>query len=124
MKRIETSKKFVILTGVIFIIALLYCIGIFTYCTLTDKVCDWTLLVTIMTVTAAPFTTGVACYYAKSKVENKVKIQSTFLKEKYQMLYDMGVLTPDRAVGEIEEEIVEIDESIDSIDEEVEITTM
>ena len=124
MKQTETSKKFVAFTGVIFILTLMFCMGIFTYCLITDRMCDWTLLVTVTTVSAAPFTAATSCYFSKSKIENKYKIQSTFLKEKYQMLYEMGVLTSDRAVEEIEGEIAEIDESMDAIEEEIEIETL
>ena len=118
--KIETSKKFVMFTGIIFVLMLLLCTGSFLYFTLTDVMCDWTLLATIATVSAAPFATATGFYFSKAKTENKVKLQTAFMKEKYKVLHDMGVLNYDRAQTEIENEISDVETEIDAIDEDVE----
>jgi hypothetical protein len=117
--KMETSKKFVIFTGIIFVLMLAFCAGSFLYFTLTGAMCDWTLLVTIATVSAAPFATATGFYFSKAKTENKIKLQTAFMKEKYQVLYDMGALNYDRAQTEIEDQITEVETEINSIDENV-----
>ena len=71
----ETSKKLAWLSGVCFIVALVYSIGVFTYSVLNDISCDFTMLITLITVTGAAF--GVTCsmYYNKSRFENTIKIK-------------------------------------------------
>lgn len=117
MKKTETSKKFVIFTGIVFVFMLMFCAGTFLYFTLNDIVCDWTLLVTIATVSAAPFATATGFYFSKAKTENKIKLQTAFMKEKYQVLHDMGALDYGRAQTEIEDQISDVETEIDSIDE-------
>ncbi len=118
--KIETSKKFVIFTGIIFVLMLLLCTGSFLYFTLAGVMCDWTLLATIATVSAAPFATATGFYFSKAKTENKVKLQTAFMKEKYKVLHDMGALDCDRAQTEMEDEITDVETEIDAIDEDVE----
>ena len=118
--QMETSKKFVIFTGIIFILMLLFCTGAFLYFTLSGAICDWTLLVTIATVSAAPFATATGFYFSKAKTENKIKLQTAFMKEKYKVLYDMGALDYERAQTEIEDQIEDVETEIDAIDEDVE----
>lgn len=120
--KMETSKKFVIFTGLIFVLMLFFCTGSFLYFTLTDIPCDWTLLVTIVTVSATPFATATGFYFSKAKTENKIKLQTEFMKEKYKILYDMGVLDCGRAQTEVEDEIDDIESEIDSINENVDET--
>lgn len=117
--KMETSKKFVIFTGIIFVLMLVFCVGSFLYFTLTGVMCDWTLLVTIATVSAAPFATATGFYFSKAKTENKIKLQTAFMKEKYKVLYDMGALDHDRAQTEIEDEITDVEAEIDAINEDV-----
>jgi hypothetical protein len=117
--KMETSKKFVIFTGIVFVFMLIFCVGSFLYFTLTGVMCDWTLLVTIATVSAAPFATATGFYFSKAKTENKIKLQTTFMKEKYKVLYDMGALDYERAQTEIEDEISDVETEIDAIDENV-----
>jgi hypothetical protein len=118
-QKMETSKKFVIFTGIIFVLMLIFCIGSFLYFTLTGAMCDWTLLVTIATVSAAPFATATGFYFSKAKTENKIKLQTAFMKEKYKVLHDMGALDYDRAQTEMEDQITDVEAEIDSIDENV-----
>ena len=114
MKKVETSKKLAWLSGICFVIALVYSICIFTYGVLNDISCDFTMLITLITVTGAAF--GVTCsmYYNKSRFENTIKIKQGFLREKYTILKEIGVLDCDRAISEIEEEFSEIEEDADN----------
>lgn len=114
MKKIETSKKLAWLSGICFVVALVYSIGVFTYSVLNDISCDFTMLITLITVTGATF--GVTCsmYYNKARFENTIKIQQSYLREKYTILKEIGALDCDRAVEEIEEEFTEIEEIADN----------
>ena len=114
MKKIETSKKLAYLSGICFVVALVYSIGIFTYSVMNDVSCDFSMLITLITVTGAAF--GVTCsmYYNKSRFENTIKIQQSYLREKYTILKEIGALDCDRAVAEIEEEFTEIEEDADN----------
>ena len=76
--KMETSKKFVVFTGVIFVLMLMFCTSVFLYFTYTGIMCDWTLLVTIATVSAAPFATATGFYFSKAKTET-VKIRFQYL---------------------------------------------
>ena len=114
MKKIETSKKLAYLSGICFVVALVYSIGIFTYSVMNDVSCDFSMLITLITVTGATF--GVTCsmYYNKSRFENTIKIKQGFLREKYTILKEIGALDHNRAVEEIEEEFTEIEEDADN----------
>ena len=114
MKKIETSKKLAYLSGICFVVALVYSIGIFTYSVMNDVSCDFSMLITLITVTGAAF--GVTCsmYYNKSRFENTIKIKQGFLREKYTILKEIGALDHNRAVEEIEEEFIEIEEDTDN----------
>ena len=114
MKKIETSKKLAYLSGICFVVALVYSIGIFTYSVMNDVPCDFSMLITLITVTGATF--GVTCsmYYNKSRFENTIKIKQGFLREKYTILKEIGALDCDRAISEIEEEFSEIEEDADN----------
>ena len=114
MKKIETSKKLAYLSGICFVVALVYSIGIFTYSVMNDVSCDFSMLITLITVTGAA--SGVTCsmYYNKSRFENTIKIKQGFLREKYTILKEIGALDHNRAVEEIEEEFIEIEEDTDN----------
>lgn len=114
MKKIETSKKLAYLSGICFVIALVYSMCVFTYSVMNDVSCDFSMLITIITVTGATF--GVTCsmYYNKARFENTIKIQQSYLREKYTILKEIGALDCDRAVAEIEEEFAEIEEDTDN----------
>ena len=114
MKKIETSKKLAYLSGICFVVALVYSIGIFTYSVMNDVSCDFSMIITLITVTGAAF--GVTCsmYYNKARFENTIKIQQSYLREKYTILKEIGALDHNRAVEEIEEEFTEIEEDADN----------
>lgn len=114
MKKKETSKIIATFSGICFALVLIYCIGIFTYNSYVGQEFDTTVLATLITVAGAVF--GVTCtaYFNKARYENTIKIQQEFLKTKYSLLRDMGVLTTDRANEEIEEEISDLEEIMDS----------
>ena len=113
-KKTETSKKLAWLSGACFVVTLIYSIGAFTYGALYDIAYDFTMLITLITVTGAAF--GVTCsmYYNKSRFEDVINIQQGYLREKYTILKEIGVLDHDRAVAEIEEEFTEIESNADN----------
>lgn len=114
MRKMETSKKLAWLSGVCFIVALVYSMCVFTYSVMNDVPCDFSMLITLITVTGATF--GVTCsmYYNKARFENTIKIQQSYLREKYTILKEIGALDHNRAVEEIEEEFTEIEEDADN----------
>lgn len=113
-KKLETSKKLAWLSGMCFVVALLYSIGIFTYSVVYDKLCDFTMLITMVTVTGAAF--GVTCtmYYNKARYENIVKLQKSTLKTKYLILKDINALDEMRVQTELENELFKIESDIDN----------
>ena len=84
--KIQTSKKLAWFSGICFAITILYGIFIFTYGTIQDKMIDYTMPVTLVTVTGAVFGTTTTFYYNKSKAENIFKIRRSFLKLKFLIL--------------------------------------
>ena len=113
-KKMETSKKLAWLSGGCFVITLLCSLAAFVYSVLYGVVCDFTLLITLMTVTGAVFGVTMASYNSKSRYENVTKIQKDYLREKYTILKEMGVLDDSRAISEIEEEFAEIEANADN----------
>lgn len=113
-KKLETSKKLAWLSGMCFVVALLYSIGIFTYSVVCDKLCDFTMLITLITVTGAAF--GVTCtmYYNKARYENIIKLQKSTLKTKYLILKDINALDEMRVQTELENELFKIESDIDN----------
>lgn len=114
MRKMETSKKLAWLSGVCFIVALVYSMGVFTYSVLNDISCDFTMLITLITVTGAAFAIVMTMYANKARYENVVKIQQSYLREKYTILKEIGALDHNRAVEEIEEEFTEIEEGAEN----------
>ena len=114
MKKMETSKKLAWFSGTCFALSVIYSILIFTYGTWVGVMCDFTLPITLVTVTGAVFGVVMATYSNKSRYENTIKIQQGFLREKYSILKEIGVLDNDRAVQEIEEEFTEIENDFDN----------
>ena len=112
MKKIETSKKLAYLSGICFVVTLLYSIGIFTYSVVCDKLCDFTMLITLITVTGAAFGTTTAFYYSKAKFENIIKLQKSTLKTKYLILKDINALDEMRVQTELENELFKIESDI------------
>lgn len=113
-KKMETSKKLAWFSGICFAIAVIYSVVIFTYGIITGSMCDFTLPVTLITVTGAAFGVTMVAYANKARFENVIKVQQSYLTEKYTILKNMGVLDYDRAVMEIEEEFAEIEANADN----------
>lgn len=113
-KKIETSKRLAWFSGICFALAIVYSIVIFTYGTLYNKMIDCAMIITLITSTAAVFGVTMASYMNKGRYENTVKIQRSFLKEKYTILKELGVLDKFRATQEIEDELTEIENDFDN----------
>lgn len=116
--KIETSKKIVLATGLIFALVIIVCLGIFVFCTIACVDYDWTGIVSLLTVSGSAFTTTIAAYESKAKAENVYKIKLSFLQEKYNILKNIGALDISRAQLEIENEINQIDCHLDTAEEE------
>ena len=113
-KKMETSKKLAWLSGSCFVITLLCSLAVFVYSTMYELMFDATLLITLMSVTGAVFGVTMVAYNNKSRYENVTKIQQNYLREKYSILQEMGVLDKDRAISEIEEEFADIEANADN----------
>lgn len=113
-QKIETSKKLAWFSGICFAIAVVYSVLIFTYGVIANTACDFVLPVTLITVSGAVFGVTMVAYNSKSRYENVTKIQKDFLREKYRILKDIGVLDYDRAIMEIEEEFADIEANADN----------
>ena len=112
--KVETSKKLAWFSGICFAVAIAYSVLIFTYGIIVGAMCDFVLPVTLITVTGAVFGVTMASYMNKGRYENVVKIQRSFLKEKYTILQEIGALDNFRAVQEIEDELTEIENDFDN----------
>jgi hypothetical protein len=75
---------------------------------------DSALPITLVTATAAVFGVTMASYMNKGRYENTMKINRSFLREKYDILKAIGVLDNCRAVQEIEDELTEIETDFDN----------
>lgn len=117
-KKMETSKLIVLVTGIIFALVTLVCLLLFVYCTIYNFVYDWTGIVALLTISGSVFGTAVATYESKAKVENTLKIKRSFLKEKYNVLKNIGVLDYHRAQMEIENEVNQIEQYLNIKEEE------
>ena len=109
-KKMENSKKLAWFSGVCFAISLVYSMWIFA----SGLCMDFTLPITLVSVTGAVFGITMVAYNSKSRYENVTKIQKDFLREKYTILKDIGVLDYNRAVMEIEEEFADIEANADN----------
>lgn len=112
--KMETSKKLAWFSGVCFALSVIYSIVIFAIGICTNTGCDFTLPITLITVTGAVFGVTMVAYSSKSRYENVTKIQQNYLREKYTILKELGVLDNDRAISEIEEEFAEIEANADN----------
>ena len=112
-KKMETSKKIALFSGICFAVSLLYSMIIFSYSVVYDKGCDLGFLLTLITVTGGAFATTAAFYYVKSKWENLFKIRRSFLKVKYLILKDVNLLDEYRTQQELEDELAKIDTDIE-----------
>jgi hypothetical protein len=113
-KKTQTSKKLAWFSGICFALAVIYGIVIFTYGVYVGTMCDFTLPITLMTVTGAVFGVTMVAYNSKSRYENVTTIQQNYLREKYTILKELGVLDSSRAISEIEDEFTEIEYNADN----------
>lgn len=110
--KIETSKKLAWFSGICFGLTIVYSILIFTYGTLHDKMIDYTVIMTLITVTGAVFGTTTTFYYNKTKTENSFKIRRSFLKLKFLVLKTINLLDETRIQSELENEFSKIDDGL------------
>lgn len=108
------SQKLAWFSGVCFAIAIVYSMLIFTFGIFAGSMCDFAMLITLITVTGAVFSVTMVSYGNKSRYENVTKIQQGFLREKFSILKELGVLDNDRAIQEIEDEFNEIEHDADN----------
>ena len=106
-QKMETSKKLAWFSGICFAVAILYSM-------LAGTISDSAILITLITVTGAVFGVTMATYMNKGRYENIVKIQKGFLREKYTILKELGVLDNSRAIQDMEEEFTEIENDYDN----------
>lgn len=119
-KRMETSKKIILVSGIVFAVAVIYTIISCSIAMIYSSYVDWTSIVSLLTVAGGAFGTACGFYFNKAKSENNYKLRMAFLREKYSILKEIGVLDTQRAKLEIENEIDTIDNRL--IEEEQQIS--
>ena len=119
-KRMETSKKIILVSGMFFAVAVIYTIISCSIAMIYSSYVDWTSIVTLLTVTGGAFGTACGFYFNKAKSENNYKLRMAFLREKYAILKEIGALDVHRAKLELENEIDTIDNRL--IEEEQQIS--
>ena len=112
--KMTNSQKLAWFSGTCFAIAVVYSVLIFTYGIIVGTMCDFVLPVTLISVTGTVFGVTMVAYASKSRFENVIKIQMTYLKEKYTILKELGVLDSCRAVSEIEDEFADMEDNADN----------
>ena len=112
--KMETSKKLAWFSGMCFAVTVLYSISIFTYGAIVGTMCDFTLPITLTTVTGAVFGTTAAFYYNKARFENIIKLQAGSLKSKYLILKDVKLLDEYRVQAELDNELSKIEYNFDN----------
>jgi hypothetical protein len=110
----ETSKKIAWFSGVCFVATLIYSMVIFSYCTIQDKVCDYTMLITLITTASAVFGVAASFYYNKARCENVIKLQGELVKNKYLVLKEIGALDQFRVQSELDNEWSKIESNLDN----------
>lgn len=118
--RMETSKKIILVSGIIFVATVVYSMISCTIAMTDGTYVDWTSIVTLLTVTGGAFGTACGFYFNKAKSENNYKLRMAFLREKYAILKEIGALDVHRAKLELENEIDTIDNRL--IEEEQQIS--
>lgn len=114
MKKATCSKRLAWFSAFCFIISIMYGIVMYTYGALEDKMIDYTMPITLISVTGAVFGVTMASYSSKSRYENVIKLQAGYIRAKYKMLQEMGVLTWERAVQEIEDDLTDVETDFDN----------
>lgn len=117
-QKIEFSKVIVILTAIIFIVALIYCMIFYAYAMFTDKIMEWASVVTILSTTGGAHITAIGFYYKKTQKDNGVKLRKYLIEYKYTLLYQLGVFDRDRAIQEIEDCFITAEQELDMIEQE------
>lgn len=112
--KMTNSQRLAWFSGTCFAIAIIYSILIFTYGIFTGSMCDFTMLITLITVAGAVFSVTMVSYASKSRYENVTRIEQGFLREKFSILKELGVLDKSRAVQEIEDEFTEMEDNADN----------
>ena len=112
--KMTNSQKLSWFSGVCFAISVVYSMLVFTYGIIVGTMCDFVLPVTLITVTGATFGVTMVAYSSKSRYENVTKIEQGFLREKFSILKEMGVLDKSRAIQEIEDEFVDMENNADN----------
>lgn len=110
----ETSKKLAWFSGICFAIVLVFSMIVFGYSIRTNIMPDYTILVTLITITGAAFGATCAFYYNKARTENAIKLQTSSLKTRYLILKDIGSLDEHRVQTELDNELSEIESLIDN----------
>lgn len=108
-KKIENSKKLAWFSGVCFVISLIYSMLAYTYSILFNQMCDYSILITLITTTGAVFGVTMVTYGNKSRFENVIKLQNSGLKLKYLILKDIRVLDEHRIQSELDNELSRIE---------------
>jgi hypothetical protein len=114
MKKITCSKKLAWFSAICFAIAVIYGMAIYTYGSIHDKMIEYAMPMTLISVTGAVFGVTMASYSSKSRYENVIKLQAGYIKAKYKMLQEMGALTYERAVQEIEDDFIDMEADFDN----------
>ena len=113
-KRLETSKKLALFVCILFAISIIFSMTTYIYMLIRDKECDTTMLVTLITASAAAFSVTEAAYSNKSRYENVNKIQQSNLKAKYLLLKDIGAMDEETVKLEIEKVFEEIEDTAET----------
>ena len=112
--KMTNSQRLAWFSGICFAISIVYSILIFTYGVFTGSMCDFTMLNILITVSGAVFSVTMVSYANKSRYENVTRIEQGFLREKFSILKELGVLDNNRAVQEIEDEFTEMEDNADN----------
>ena len=118
-KRMETSKKIILVSGIFLAVAVIYTIISCSVAMIYSSYVDWTSIVTLLTVTGGAFGTACGFYFNKAKSENNYKLRMAFLREKYAILKEIGVLDVHRAKLELENEIDTIDNKLNEEEQQI-----
>lgn len=105
----ETSKKLLLFTSIIFSATLFASVGIFIYGIFVGVEISNELILTLIATSGTVFGTVSVFYLNKARFENCYKIRKSFLREKCDILQELQLLNESRVVSEIEEELLAID---------------
>lgn len=105
----ETSKKLLLFTSIIFGTTLFISVGVFIYSTFLGAEINNELMLTLIATSGAVFGTVSVFYLNKARFENCYKIRKSFLREKCDILQEFQLLNESRIISEIEEELLSIE---------------